>query len=97
MFNLFGARCVGMEEGPDPSKFTGHGTCTYTDTDGDNIFTPFSATGGCHGTLELAGGTGNFAGITGNGEWRRIEPMPIKSDDKRGRVVVSLKIYWKLP
>jgi hypothetical protein len=97
MFNLFGARCVGMEEGPDPGKFTGHGTCTYTDTDGDNIFTPFSATGGRRGTLELAGGTGKFAGITGNGEWRRIDPAPIKSDDKRGRVVVALKVNWKLP
>jgi hypothetical protein len=28
MFNFFGVRCVGMEEGPDPDKFTGHGTCT---------------------------------------------------------------------
>src|SRR5215472_6670633 len=49
MFNLFGVRCVGMEQGPDPSEFIGNGTCTYTDTDGDNIFTPFSATGGRRG------------------------------------------------
>ncbi len=97
MFNLFGVRCIGMEEGPDPIKFTGRGTCTYTDTDGDNIFTPFSAKGERRGTFEVAGGSGKFAGVTGNGEWRRVDPAPIRSDDKRGRVVVSLKVNWKLP
>jgi|SRR5215472_1082419 hypothetical protein len=97
MFNLFGVRCVGVEEGPGPGKFTGHGTCTYTDTDGDNIFTPYSASIGRRGTFAVTGGTGKFAGITGNGEWRRIDPVPIKSDDKRARAVVSLTISWKLP
>ena len=97
MFNLFGVRCLGMEEGPDPSKFTGHGTCTWTDPDGDNIFTPYSATIGRRGTLEVTGGTGKFAGITGNGEWTRLNPAPIKSDDKRSRAVNSLKVNWKLP
>jgi len=33
----------------------------------------------------------------GNGEWPRIDPVPIKSDDKRARAVVSLTISWKLP
>jgi hypothetical protein len=97
MFNLFGVRCVGMEEGPDPGKFTGHGTRTYTDADGDNIFMPYSATGGRRGTFEVAGGTGKFVGISGNGEWWRTDPAPIKSDDKRARPVVSNKVSWKLP
>jgi len=97
MFNFFGVRCVALEEGPDPGKMTGHGTCTFTDTDGDNIFTPFSASIGRRGTFEVTGGTGKFAGITGKGEWRRIDPAPIKSDDKRARAVVSSKVSWKLP
>jgi hypothetical protein len=97
MFNFFGVRCIALEEGPDPSKFTGHGTCTFTDADGDNIFTPYNSTGGRGGTFEVAGGTGKFAGITGNGEWRRIDLAPIKSDDKRARAVVSNKVSWKLP
>jgi hypothetical protein len=50
-----------------------------------------------HGTFELTGGTGKFAGITGSGEWTRISPAPIKSDDKRGRLFNSLKVNWKLP
>jgi hypothetical protein len=69
----------------------------FTDTDGDSIFTPYSASIGRRGTFEVTGGTGKFAGITGNGGWRRIDPAPIKSDDKRARAVVSLKISWKLP
>jgi hypothetical protein len=97
MFNLFGVRCVGMEEGPGIGKMTGHGTCTYTDTDGDNIFMPYNAKEGRRGTYEVAGGTGKFAGITGNGEWWRIDPAPIKSDDKRARPVTSNKVSWKLP
>ena len=96
MFDFFGARCVGADEVSGPGKSTTRGTCTWTDTDGDNIFTPYSGTAQ-HGTLELAGGTGKFAGITGNGEWSRLNPAPIKSDDKRPRAVNSLKVNWKLP
>ena len=94
MFNMFGQRCVGMLEsiGSDVSD---HGTCTYTDTDGDSIFTPYSGKNG-HETFELAGGTGKFAGITGGGEYS-IDPTPIKSDDKRIRHVASSKVSWKLP
>jgi hypothetical protein len=91
MFNFFGVRCIGMDEGP-----TTRGTCTYTDTDGDNIFAPYSGMPR-HGTFELTGGTGKFAGITGSGEWTRISPAPIKSDDKRFRIFNSLKASWKLP
>src|SRR6516165_8599110 len=87
MFNLFGLRCVGMGSGPGSEL----GTCTYTDKDGDNIFMPYTGKSG-RGTYEVAGGTGKFAGITGNGEWWNVSPAPIKSDDKRGRGVISNKV-----
>jgi hypothetical protein len=93
MFNLFGLRCVGMGSGPGSEL----GTCTYTDKDGDNIFMPYTGKSG-RGTYEVAGGTGKFAGITGNGEWWNVNPAPpIKSDDKRGRGVIANKVSWKLP
>jgi hypothetical protein len=94
MFNMFGQRCVGMLESIG-SDISDHGTCTYTDKDGDSIFTPYSGKNG-HETYELAGGTGKFAGITGSGEYS-IDPTPIKSDDKRVRHVASSKVSWKLP
>jgi len=84
-----------IEEGSNPDEFTGHGTCTYTDTDGDNIFMPYSAKGGRRGTYEVAAGTGKFAGITGTGEWWRLDAAPIRSDDKRARTVISNKVPMK--
>jgi hypothetical protein len=100
MFNFFGLRCVGTSSGPGGGERSEHGTCTYTDKDGDNIFAPYtgkSGHGSARGTYEVAGGTGKFAGITGNGEWWNINPAPIKSDDKRGRGVIANKVSWKLP
>jgi hypothetical protein len=100
MFNLFGLRCVGWVEVLGNEGPHGGGTCTYTDKDGDNIFSPYSdkgdGKGGVHGTVELAGGTGKFAGITGSGEYFNPN-LPIKADDKTLRGVVSNKVSWKLP
>jgi len=99
MFNSFGLRCLGLVEfaGNDGR---GQGTCTYTDKDGDHIFTPYSAKGdgkgGERGTYEVAGGTGKFSGITGRGEYFNPH-TPIKADDKAVRGVVSNKVSWKLP
>jgi hypothetical protein len=95
MFDLFGMRCIGLVEG-----LSDRGTCTYTDSDGDNIFAPFNGNGdgkgGEHGTYDVIGGTGKFAGITGSGEY--LNPgRPIKADDKAPRGAVSNKISWKLP
>ena len=100
MFNLFGMRCIGLVEVLSKDTWNDRGTCTYTDKDGDNIFTPFNGNsngkGGERGTYEVIGGTGKFAGITGSGEY--LNPgQPIKADDKAGRGAVSNKISWKLP
>jgi hypothetical protein len=96
MFNFFGLRCVGMSDVSGPGNNTDHGSCTFTDKDGDNIFMPYTGKSG-RGTYEVAGGTGKFTGITGNGEWWNIRPWPIMSDDKRNRGVIANKVSWKLP
>jgi len=47
------------------------GRCIITNEDGDRVYGRFSCTGdmeSCRGTFKLYGGTGKFAGITGEGE-----------------------------
>jgi hypothetical protein len=49
------------------------GYCTFSDADGDRIFTDFTGTttpdGKGTGINEIAGGTGKYAGIQGRGPW----------------------------
>ena len=50
---------------------TGQGRCVLTDEDGNRIYARFSCSGdleGCRGPFKIEGGTGRFAGITGEGE-----------------------------
>ena len=50
---------------------TGQGRCIITNEDGDRVYARFSCVGdmeGCRGTFKLDGGTGKYAGITGEGE-----------------------------
>ncbi|MDF0643300.1 MAG: hypothetical protein P0111_04675 [Nitrospira sp.] len=50
---------------------TGQGRCILTAEDGDRIYARFSCTGnleGCRGPFKIEGGTGRFAGTTGEGE-----------------------------
>jgi len=64
--------CPGTVEGNLKTMTkTGQGRCIITNEDGDRIYARFSCTGdmeGCRGTFKLDGGTGRFAGITGEGE-----------------------------
>ena len=64
--------CPGTAEGNFKTMTkTGQGRCIITNEDGDRIYARFSCTGdmeGCRGTFKLDGGTGRFAGITGEGE-----------------------------
>ena len=50
------------------------GFCTFSDADGDRIFTDFTGTGAPdgqgNGINEIAGGTGKYAGIQGRGPWK---------------------------
>ena len=50
---------------------TGYGKCIITGESGDRVFAEMHCTGdvtGCQGTFKITGGTGKFAGITGEGE-----------------------------
>jgi hypothetical protein len=96
MFNLFGLRCIGLWDGRGGGEYSDHGTCTFTDKDGNNVFMPYSGSNG-RGTYKVAGGTGKFTGITGSGEYVVNSPGQIKSDDKRNRGFISNTVSWKIP
>jgi hypothetical protein len=57
-------------EGAGKSK----GFCTFSDVDGDRIFTDFTGMntpdGQANGVNEIIGGTGKYAGIQGSGPWK---------------------------
>ena len=100
MFEQFGQRCLGWLEIVANESRDDRGTCTFTDKDGDNIFTTYTGKGDARverGNYEVVGGTGKFTGITGAGDFNFQPNNPIKADDKAGRGVVSNKINWKLP
>ncbi len=64
--------CPGTAEG-DLKKETksGQGRCILTDEDGNRVYARFTCTGdleSCRGPFMIEGGTGKFAGITGEGE-----------------------------
>ena len=59
------ARCLmAGEQDPMGSAYRSTGSCTFSDADGDQIFETFDETDGA-GIGKLVGGTGKFAGITG--------------------------------
>jgi hypothetical protein len=54
---------LGSEAGP-----VNKGFCAFGDADGDRIFTDWDGKGN-DGTNRIAGGTGKYRAITGNGPW----------------------------
>ncbi|MGU3667920.1 hypothetical protein ACLBX9_27355 [Methylobacterium sp. A49B] len=81
--NNLAGRCVGMATLDNEAKTVeSHGRCVYADAGGDQIFEkydyPVQAQGaGLRGTAEWTGGTGKFAGISGDVELTntRLSPM----------------------
>lgn len=57
-----------MIDGKGPAKIF----CTFSDADGDRIFTDASGaiSDGAEGTNTITGGTGKYAGISGTGPWK---------------------------
>ena len=72
--NNLAGRCIGMATLDNNSKtIESHGHCVYADTSGDQIFEkydyPVQAQGlDLRGTAQWLGGTGKFAGISGDVE-----------------------------
>lgn len=81
--NNLAGRCIGMATMDNDAKTVeSHGHCVYTDAAGDQIFEkydyPVQAQGaGLKGTAEWTGGTGKFAGISGDVQLTnaRLTPM----------------------
>ena len=59
--------CVVSFEVKD-GKGENKGYCTWSDSDGDHIFTSFVGDT-VQGTNTITGGTGKYTGISGNGPW----------------------------
>lgn len=72
--NNMAGRCIGMATLDNDAKTVeSHGRCVYADASGDQIFEKYDyavqAQGtGLRGTAEWTGGTGKFAGISGDVE-----------------------------
>ena len=66
-----------------------HGHSTIIDPQGDMVFTTWA-----QGTLQYVGGTGKYAGISGEGTWGCAHP---RSPDGRQLGICQQKSSWKLP
>ena len=66
------------------------GNCTLSDDLGDEIFTTYEPR-----VFHYAGGTGDYAGISGEGEWRCIHPN--SPDSSTAFSICTQKSTWKLP
>jgi len=93
MFDKLGAHCIGFGE-----NGASHGDCVDVDKDGDQIFTTYETPGpsGKPGTgvHHYVGGTGKYAGISGDADF---SAMPVKSADGTVLFIVPHKAKWKLP
>jgi hypothetical protein len=87
MFDNMSARCVAVDVDSGPKKYI-DGACVLADANGDKIFSTFDTRdvdkslgekGAC-GTHVLTGGTGKYAGITGQ-EPFSCEVMPALAGD----------------
>jgi hypothetical protein len=71
------------------------GYCTFSDADGDRIFTDFTGTlppdGQANGINEIVGGTGKYVGIQGNGPWK------CKYAGRNGELPCAQRLDYRLP
>jgi hypothetical protein len=93
MFNNAAFHCVGATEIAG-SEHLGHGLCTYSDKDGDQIMAKWEGKEPHAGHSTLVGGTGKFSGISGNSDW--TVQAPLKANDKFFRGIGSEKMHWKI-
>jgi hypothetical protein len=82
MFDKMGVRCT--QTGVETGK------CTLSNDLGDEIFTISEP-----GRFHYAGGTGDYAGISGEGTWSCIHPA--SPDSATAFAICTQKSSWKLP
>jgi hypothetical protein len=70
------------------------GYCTFSDAEGDRVFTDVTGTispQGAEGTNKISGGTGKYAGISGAGPWK------CKASGKNGELQCAQRLDYRLP
>lgn len=70
-----GSRCVGTYE-IVRGEYRDFGVCTQVDIDGDKWFMRYETRADLSGTWMAAGGSGKYAGMTAQGEYRPIGSVP---------------------
>jgi hypothetical protein len=93
LFDHLGVRCAGSLclEGEKAAR---SGYCVKGDKDGNQYWKVFEDVARGKGTSKIVGGTGKFAGMTGDTDynWELVS-----SPDDRTRFIVSETVRWKLP
>ena len=91
--------CVGGMHAVEGAFEDESGSCVYTRPDGDQVFTVHKAAGKlgavAKGTFTYVGGTGKMAGITGGGEFTRIQARPAAEGTSQSITRGTMK--YKLP
>ncbi len=93
LFDKLGGHCLGIY-GMVAKKEFARVVCVKTDKDGDQIFEDATSTGGSSGKTVLTGGTGKYAGITGDDDYTF---QIIKSPTGTPLFLTTTHVRWKLP
>ena len=93
LFDKLGGHCLGIY-GTVAKKDIVRVVCVKTDKDGDQIFEDSTSSGGNSGKSILAGGTGKYAGITGDDDYSF---EMIKSPTGTPLFLTTTHVQWKLP
>jgi hypothetical protein len=96
---------INLEDGSQ----TGQGRCTITGREGDQVFAEWNCKGehlkGCKGDFKLIGGTGEFNGITGEGDFkirsaiseRRIDISTSSIHETALGIAIWEALHYKIP
>jgi hypothetical protein len=93
MLHNLGLRCWGFIDVVEDKPST-TGRCVEVDADGDQVFATYVNKAGV-GSHTLVGGTGKYAGISGEQTFSGV--TPVKGPDGLNVLIVSLHTTWKLP
>ena len=69
-------RCTGQYYRADVNPPAANGACLYTDLLGDRMIVAYRGTGPRAGVQRIIGGTGRYAGITGQGSYTTTKLRP---------------------
>jgi hypothetical protein len=93
MLHNLGMRCWGFIDVVENKPST-TGRCVEMDADGDQVFATYVNKAGV-GSHTFIGGTGKYAGISGEQTFSGV--TPVKGPDGLNVLIVSTHTTWKLP